>query len=305
MPIAAACVLAAALASGTVADVTAHVPDPAPALAVAPNMREAGKPVKYYKVRDNFNGQPEFLFEIAARFLGDGNRAPEIFKLNEGRPQPDGLRVTDPAVIKPGWILQLPADAAGDGVQVGELPTFTAAPRSSRPVSARPSAHASSSTGANTGGSDPGGSGLGLWPFVIGILVLIALLVVAAILRPVLVGARRGARGARPAASAVRGHAGQTSRRRTCATSTPPRRGPSTARCGHSPPPAPSPVSRSPIRTPSSWTTSGWSYGSPRRRKARRRPGSPARAPGAGARRYGRCRPRSSTPTCTFPPFAW
>lgn len=79
-------------------------------------------PVKFYVVRSSFNGQPEFLFEIAQRFLGDGNRFPEIFQLNEGRRQPDGHALTNPMVLLPGWILVLPNDASGPGVQFGLLP---------------------------------------------------------------------------------------------------------------------------------------------------------------------------------------
>lgn len=52
------------------------------------------------------------LWGIAERFLGDGRRYPEIYRLNKDRPQPDGGRLTDPDRIWPGWVLDLPADAA-------------------------------------------------------------------------------------------------------------------------------------------------------------------------------------------------
>jgi hypothetical protein len=59
----------------------------------------------------------------------------EIFNLNKGRLQPNGGRLTSPQLIEPGWILRLPADAAGPGVHFGLLPVATArAPhRPSRP----------------------------------------------------------------------------------------------------------------------------------------------------------------------------
>lgn len=79
-------------------------------------------PVKYYVVGPAVNGQPEYLFAIAAATLGDGNRMREIFELNEGRQQPYGRLVTDPTRIEPGWVLVLPSDASGPGVQVGALP---------------------------------------------------------------------------------------------------------------------------------------------------------------------------------------
>ena len=48
------------------------------------------------------------LWDIAERYLGDGQRWHEIFALNQGRPQPDGQELTDPNLIKPGWVLRLP-----------------------------------------------------------------------------------------------------------------------------------------------------------------------------------------------------
>ncbi|MEV4707279.1 hypothetical protein [Actinoplanes sp. NPDC049316] len=95
--------------------------------APSPSAEPAAASVKYYVVRNQFNGEPEFLFEIAQRFLGSGDRNDEIFALNRGRLQPDGLRLTKPEAILPGWILQLPADAEGVGVQTGPLPTVTIA----------------------------------------------------------------------------------------------------------------------------------------------------------------------------------
>ncbi len=74
---------------------------------------------KHYVVRETPSGAPETLFRIAQRVLGSGQRFREIFELNRGRVQPDGSRVTDPEVVAPGWILQLPQDARGAGVQRG------------------------------------------------------------------------------------------------------------------------------------------------------------------------------------------
>lgn len=48
------------------------------------------------------------LWDISARFLGDPERWHEIYDLNAGKPQPDGGKLEDPDIIKPGWVLLLP-----------------------------------------------------------------------------------------------------------------------------------------------------------------------------------------------------
>lgn len=50
------------------------------------------------------------LWDIAARFLGDPERWHEIYDLNAGKPQPDGLELTDPNYIQAGWVLLLPTE---------------------------------------------------------------------------------------------------------------------------------------------------------------------------------------------------
>ncbi|MEU1755142.1 S8 family serine peptidase [Micromonospora matsumotoense] len=98
-----------------------------PGGAVAPNGF-----VKYTVV-GTAQGRGEHLWEIALRVLGDAQRYPEIFALNKGRVQPDGVPVTDPAVLRRGWLLVLPWDAVGAEVSYGPLPVFTpASPRASR-----------------------------------------------------------------------------------------------------------------------------------------------------------------------------
>jgi hypothetical protein len=92
----------------------------------------APAPVKFYIVPPPGNGSADSLFTIAAETLGDGSEYMEIFNLNKGRLQPNGGRLTNPQLIEPGWILWLPADAAGPGVRFGPLPVVIA-PASPRP----------------------------------------------------------------------------------------------------------------------------------------------------------------------------
>jgi DNA-binding SARP family transcriptional activator len=51
------------------------------------------------------------LWTIAERYLGAGDRYAELDALNLGREMGDGLVFTDPSVILPGWLLQLPRRA--------------------------------------------------------------------------------------------------------------------------------------------------------------------------------------------------
>ncbi|MER6913318.1 hypothetical protein ABT354_16745 [Streptomyces sp. NPDC000594] len=82
--------------------------------------------VKYYVVLEQPSGEPEFLFGIARRTLGDGNRFQEIFELNQGRRQPDGRAMDGTTDVPAGWILRLPPDAAGPEVRFGVLPARVA-----------------------------------------------------------------------------------------------------------------------------------------------------------------------------------
>ncbi|MCA2211833.1 S8 family serine peptidase [Jidongwangia harbinensis] len=78
--------------------------------------------VKYYTVTSGYAGKPENLTEIATRFLGSGARSVEVYNLNTGRKQPDNKVLTDPGRLRPGWMLVMPWDAVGGGIQYGVLP---------------------------------------------------------------------------------------------------------------------------------------------------------------------------------------
>ena len=55
------------------------------------------------------NGVYDSLWRIADRCLGDGARWPEIWALNHGIVQADGRALTQPGLIRPGWVLTLPS----------------------------------------------------------------------------------------------------------------------------------------------------------------------------------------------------
>jgi len=73
---------------------------------------------KIYVVQPPVGRFHESLWEIAQNHLGDGRRYREIFDLNKGRPQPDGSTLTIASLIRPGWILRMPHDAYGPGIEV-------------------------------------------------------------------------------------------------------------------------------------------------------------------------------------------
>ncbi|MEU1590644.1 hypothetical protein [Micromonospora sp. NPDC005710] len=95
----------------------------APAVPAVAVPDETGR---YYVVGPPVNGQREYLYDIALRTLGNGNRFREITQLNIGRKQPDGGTFTDGVELRPGWLLVLPRDAKGSRVRTGALPPIVA-----------------------------------------------------------------------------------------------------------------------------------------------------------------------------------
>ena len=114
---------------------------PAPGGAAPPpvitlDARQHPPATAWYTVREGDN-----LWDIAAAHLGDAEKWPEIYALNEGRPQPDGQDLTDPALIEPGWILRLPP---APGHRPGPGPARPGRPPAGQPAAASVPATASS-----------------------------------------------------------------------------------------------------------------------------------------------------------------
>jgi DNA-binding SARP family transcriptional activator len=76
------------------------------------------------------------LWGIAERFLRRGEDWPQIFRLNQGRPEPGGQILTDPARILPGWTLLIPQ------------PRTAPHPAAGHPARPRPSPHRAGSAAA-------------------------------------------------------------------------------------------------------------------------------------------------------------
>jgi DNA-binding SARP family transcriptional activator len=101
------------------------------------------------------------LWSIAQRYLGAGDRYPEIARLNYGREMGAGAKFTNASVIQPGWRLLLPATA----VRVDPASSSTQSARQHqghatkdpRFIRRHPAAHdGGSNGGASTRSSGPG-----------------------------------------------------------------------------------------------------------------------------------------------------
>ena len=103
------------------------------------------------------------LWSIAQRYLGDGDLYPEIVKLNLGHHMGDGQTFTDPSVVWPGWVLQLPASpasglsSAGLSTPVGHPASPHAGHDSRDPSFSRP--HPAATAGGPA--TDPAGAAAG------------------------------------------------------------------------------------------------------------------------------------------------
>jgi hypothetical protein len=73
---------------------------------------------KIYVVKPPVGRYHESLWEIADNHLGYGRRYPEIYRLNKDHVQPDGSRLTIASLIRPGWVLHMPRDAHGPGIEI-------------------------------------------------------------------------------------------------------------------------------------------------------------------------------------------
>ncbi|MGW7608204.1 BTAD domain-containing putative transcriptional regulator [Streptomyces sp. NPDC054766] len=109
---------------------------------------------KYYRIQPPEGRHHDSLWEIAQRHLGDGRRYKEIYQLNKDRTQPDGSKLSEASLIRPGWIMEMPGDAHGG--ELVEMPDAAA----EIPQQVQQQIHDYSRTGDHqqAGGKQAGGS---------------------------------------------------------------------------------------------------------------------------------------------------
>ncbi|QFU86725.1 BTAD domain-containing putative transcriptional regulator [Amycolatopsis sp. YIM 10] len=91
------------------------------------------------RVRPPENGVHDSLWRIAQRCLGDGDRWPEIWALNQGSTQPGGRTLINPHRIHPGDTLRIPADQLSDPpAPAPEESTPSPSPPAAQPLSPAP-----------------------------------------------------------------------------------------------------------------------------------------------------------------------
>lgn len=116
------------------------------------------------------------LWRIAERYLDDGFRWIDIWRLNQHQEMTDGRQFVDPNLIYPGWVLELPQEAVNpgpeaiaEGESLDERPEIEPTPEPSPiPPTPSPTTVAPTPTGVPSGpivpSDDEGGSGTELRP---------------------------------------------------------------------------------------------------------------------------------------------
>ncbi|MEV4077275.1 LysM peptidoglycan-binding domain-containing protein [Nonomuraea fuscirosea] len=129
---------------------------------------DARKP-QHTRARTHTVAPGETLWGISKEHLGKGDRYKKLFKLNKGRPQPDGGKLRDPDVLEPGWRLILPKHGRDNRVQRRTLSRHAAEPAyrfsSPHPSDSLPSIASSRlASGENISSPSPGTRAVSLHP---------------------------------------------------------------------------------------------------------------------------------------------
>ena len=76
--------------------------------AAAPVQEIPAAPAAVLRTVTITRGGPHTWWDLAALHLGSGSRWSELWQLNAGRPEPGGVRLTGPAMLRDGWTVLVP-----------------------------------------------------------------------------------------------------------------------------------------------------------------------------------------------------
>ncbi|WP_162605746.1 LysM peptidoglycan-binding domain-containing protein [Jiangella aurantiaca] len=88
-----------------------HWIDPGWQLLLPPEPAPSAVPVADTGATTHVVAESDTLWGIAEQRLGDGARYPELVEASRDTVQPDGARLTDPDLIRPGWTITIPGTA--------------------------------------------------------------------------------------------------------------------------------------------------------------------------------------------------
>lgn len=90
------------------------------------------------------------LWSVADDKLGDGARYPDVFRASKGLAQPDGSRLRDPDVIRPGWRLNIPQSVDRSAQSCPQRTPATTTPRNAEQAPERSAADGVSPSSSST-----------------------------------------------------------------------------------------------------------------------------------------------------------
>lgn len=106
----------------------------------------------------------ETLWEIADEELGQGDDYDQLVKASTNTVQPDGQRLSDPDMIRPGWTITVPADSSTGSQEAtpstgsSSSPDDKAGQGESPSQTAQPDTNTEAGSGSSAGGSDKSSS---------------------------------------------------------------------------------------------------------------------------------------------------
>ncbi|TDC48306.1 LysM peptidoglycan-binding domain-containing protein [Jiangella ureilytica] len=107
-------------------------------LRLPPEPATTAAPVADTGATTHVVAEGDTLWDIAEQRLGDGARYPELVDASRDTVQPDGRRLTDPDLIRPGWTITVPGTAGAPPVVADPISREPAQPPAEEPAAPPP-----------------------------------------------------------------------------------------------------------------------------------------------------------------------